>query len=140
MGPGLRESSSDPCPTAPPSPAAARKPGQLPDPACGQIIFEHGQMKGQKAPPSSLAGVLSAIVGRTVVDRTGLNGRLDFNLEWTPDDLSSGNGPDSAAPLSNVPGPSIFTAVQEQLGLKLDSQKGPAEVLIVDRAEHASEN
>jgi uncharacterized protein (TIGR03435 family) len=64
-------------------------------------------------------------VDRPVIDQTGLKGRYDFTLEWTPDNVPPG---DATAP-------SLFTAVQEQLGLKLESRKAPVEIIIVDSAE-----
>jgi uncharacterized protein (TIGR03435 family) len=74
---------------------------------------------------------------RVVIDKTGLEGTYDFELNWSPDD--------GRTPLLNgVPqestGPSIFTAFQEQLGLKLESQKAPVEVLVIDQVERPSEN
>jgi uncharacterized protein (TIGR03435 family) len=80
---------------------------------------------------------LSPIAGRSIVDRTELTGGFDAELTWTPD-ASLGNPPD-AAPASND-GPSLFTAIQEQLGLKLDAQRGPVEVLIIDSAERPTED
>jgi len=84
---------------------------------------------------------LSGLVGRLVVDRTGLSGTFDVTLAYTPDSGQLGyqlrndaNAPDPSAP------PSIFTALQEQLGLKLDSQTGPVDVLVVDHAEEPSPN
>jgi uncharacterized protein (TIGR03435 family) len=81
-------------------------------------------------------------MGRTVIDNTGLKGHYDFTLKWTPDRstpmLSGATGSDSA-PLPDS-GPSIFTAIQEQLGLKLESQKGPVELLVIDHVEKPSEN
>jgi uncharacterized protein (TIGR03435 family) len=80
--------------------------------------------------------VLSNFLGRPVLDQTGLQGRFEFKLEWTPD-----QSPASDAGLSNDDlGGSLFTAIQEQLGLRLQSQRGPVSFLIVDRAEKASEN
>jgi len=79
-----------------------------------------------------------------VVDKTGLTGKYDFVLEWTPDIGAGGgapgltDGPNASVP--GVPGPTIFTALQEQLGLKLESQKGPVENIVIDRAEKPSEN
>jgi uncharacterized protein (TIGR03435 family) len=89
---------------------------------------------------AQLANSLSMFVGRTVVDKTGLSGNFDFTLTWTPDQMPQRppGAPELPAPDPN--GPSIFTAVQEQLGLKLDSQKGPVEVLVIDRVEHPKEN
>jgi uncharacterized protein (TIGR03435 family) len=78
-----------------------------------------------------------------VIDRTGLKGNFDFKLEWTPDPGQPaallGNGPD-APPPPDPNGPSVFTAVQEQLGLRLESQKGPVEMLVIDKVEKPSEN
>ncbi len=93
---------------------------------------------------ANLKEVLSQQLGRAVVDQTGLNGNYDFELKWTPDDHSGGmfKGPDGghqeAAPESS--GPSIFTAVEEQLGLKLESRKVPMETLVIDHIEMPSEN
>jgi uncharacterized protein (TIGR03435 family) len=73
-------------------------------------------------------------VSRVVLDKTGLTGRYDFKLRWTPDDTPA----DAAAPDSGEG--SIFTALQEQVGLKLEPQKGPVEVLVIDHIERPSEN
>lgn len=77
---------------------------------------------------------LSALLGKPVIDMTGDKRRFDFHLKWTPDDAQP--GADSATPDR----PSLFTALQEQLGLKLESGKVQADVLIVDRAELPTEN
>jgi uncharacterized protein (TIGR03435 family) len=66
---------------------------------------------------------LMPILDRVVIDKTGLTGDFDWTLEWSAEPV-----PDNAAPL----GPSIFTAVQEQLGLKLEPARGPVEMLIID--------
>jgi len=123
---------------APPTPP---QPGQrMP---CGiQIGF--GNMVVGAAPMSQVAASLSQFAGRIVVDKTGLPGSYDMNLTWTPDNLPQ-RPPGAPEPLVNgVPidpnGPSLFTAVQEQLGLKLDSQKSPIKVLVIDRLEHPVEN
>jgi uncharacterized protein (TIGR03435 family) len=72
----------------------------------------------------------ASILERTVIDKTGLSGRFDVHLEYAAD---------SNAPLDDAP-PSIFTAVQEQLGLKLESGKGPVETLVIDHVERPTEN
>ncbi len=72
---------------------------------------------------------MSALVGRPVVDMTGDDRKFDLHLRWTPDDAQTGT--DSAA----SDRPSLFTALQEQLGLKLESGKVSADVLVVDHAE-----
>ena len=87
-----------------------------------------------------LANTLSNLVGRPVVDRTGLTGTFDMRLTWTPDQISRRPPDGPEPPAIDTNGPSIYTALQEQLGLKLESQKGPAEVLVIDRAEHPVEN
>jgi uncharacterized protein (TIGR03435 family) len=84
----------------------------------------------------------TAVLDRPVVDRTGLPGRYDFTLTWTPDESQfRGLGvrvpPPSGDP--NAP-PGLFTAVQEQLGLKFESTSAPVDVLVIDRAEKPSEN
>jgi uncharacterized protein (TIGR03435 family) len=83
------------------------------------------------------------IVQRPVFDRTGLSGSFDLDLTYLPE-LESINGrPASESPSlpAQITGaPSIFTAVQEQLGLKLDSTKGPVDVLVVDRVEPPTAN
>jgi len=109
---------------------------------CGLRLMP-GNMTANSASMTQLANSLSAFVGRIVFDRTELPGNFDFTLKWTPDQIPAGLERKAAA--MNLPpidpnGPSIFTAVQEQLGLKLDAVKGPIDVLVIDRAEHPTEN
>jgi uncharacterized protein (TIGR03435 family) len=73
---------------------------------------------------------LGGEVGVPVIDKTNLNGAYDITLEWEPDDDASASGA----------GPSIFTAIQEQLGLKLEAGRGPVEFVLVDHADRPSEN
>jgi uncharacterized protein (TIGR03435 family) len=86
---------------------------------------------------ATLARELSQVLGRIVLDQTGLTGRYDLKLRWTPD-----NSPTpmlNGAPDPNPP-PDIFTALQEQLGLKLESSHGPVPVLVIDHVAMPSEN
>lgn len=98
---------------------------------------------------AELAGrMLPSFVDRPVVDKTGLTGRYDIHLEFAPDNapgrgavlLNGVERPDLPAPSTEAMGPSIFTALQEQLGLKLSPGKGSAEVIVVDHAEKPSAN
>jgi uncharacterized protein (TIGR03435 family) len=77
----------------------------------------------------TLSRTYTAMLGRNVIDGTGLTGAFDIHLTWAIDNPP----PDSA-------GPSIFTALQEQLGLKLEATKGPVEVLVIDHIEKPSGN
>ena len=86
-----------------------------------------------KATMEQLASNLYFSVGRPVFDKTGLRGFYDFTLDWTPDY----GGPATSSESSGV---DIFTALQEQLGLKLEPQKADIEMLVIDHAEKPSEN
>ena len=107
-----------------------------------------GSLTGQGVQIANLVRVLSRQLGRSVVDKTGLTGKYDFALKWTPDESQgamlrapAGGQPGAGgAPPPDSSGPSIFTALQEQLGLKLESQKGPVEILVIDHVERPSEN
>jgi uncharacterized protein (TIGR03435 family) len=107
-----------------------------------------GQFIGQGLSIDSLVGVLSQYLGRPVLNQTGLKGDYDFTLQWTPDQDEGSmlkGPPGGAPPPDNGPppdssGPSIFTAIQEQLGLKLVSTKGPVDILVIDHIERPTEN
>jgi uncharacterized protein (TIGR03435 family) len=94
-------------------------------------------------PIANFIQALSQQLGRPVIDRTGLKGFYDIKLQWTPD-LGEGLAkPGVAEPVPPPPdtsGPSIFTAIQEQLGLRLESGKGPVEVLVIDSVQKPAEN
>jgi uncharacterized protein (TIGR03435 family) len=100
---------------------ATDAPASVPTGIQGQLRIVSSRM-----PMSTVATLLSRYMRAFVVDRTGLKGPFEVKLVWTPDDRPV---PDDER------GPSVFTAVQEQLGLKLESRKGPMEVLVVDHAE-----
>ena len=82
----------------------------------------------------SITGFLSEALDRTVVNKTGLTGAFDFHLEWAPQQHASAEQSDDTG------GASIFTAVQEQLGLKLEGGKGPVDFMVIDHAAKPSEN
>lgn len=102
-----------------------------PDPAPPSSIFIPGRIVGGQMPMQTLAVFLSRFEREIVIDMTGLKGFYEVKLEWTPDFPPLVNG----APAETAPGPSLFTAVQEQLGLKIESRKGPVDVLVVDHAD-----
>ena len=81
---------------------------------------------------------LKGELGRPVVDAAGLTGSFDIKLEWLPDEGQPNS--EGIVPSPDSPGATIFSAIQEQLGLKLEAHKGPVEVLIIDRVEKPSAN
>jgi uncharacterized protein (TIGR03435 family) len=103
----------------------------------GMMRVSNGTLTAQGISMSALANNLSFQVRRQVVDNTGLTGKYDISLTWTPDDNRVGTPADSGLAVDS--GPSIFTAVQE-LGLKLEATKGPVETIVVDHVEMPSEN
>jgi uncharacterized protein (TIGR03435 family) len=94
------------------------------------VSWGQNRIRVQGAGMDRLVFCLSDVLGRTVVDKTSLAGNFDIDLKWTPDDQQ---GTPNA-------GPTLFTALEEQLGLKLDSAKGPVNTLVVDHVEKPSEN
>jgi uncharacterized protein (TIGR03435 family) len=112
----------------------------------GMMRMGRGQLTGQAVPIGNLVNMLSQQLHQTVIDKTGLTGKYDLELNWTPDQGSdpmfkgTDGAPARADTAPDASGPSIFTAVQEQLGLKLQSTKGPVETLVVDHIEIPSEN
>jgi uncharacterized protein (TIGR03435 family) len=80
------------------------------------------------------------MVGRTVVDKTGLTAGYDFTLTYAPEDGTGMDGPSRDGSAANADAPSIFTALQEQLGLKLESVKAPVDVIVIDHVEKPAEN
>ena len=79
----------------------------------------------------SIADLLARLLGETVVDKTGIEGVYDFEFKWTSDDMDSSTSSTS----NGDPAPSLFTAVQETLGLRLQSQKVPVDIIVVDHVE-----
>ncbi len=96
-----------------------------------------GRIISNRMPMTTLVTLLSRFLGETVVDMTGLKGWYAVNLEWTPDPPESRRSPDSqaAAPIDIAPGPTVFSAVESQLGMKLEHRKGPLDVMVIDHAE-----
>jgi uncharacterized protein (TIGR03435 family) len=112
-------------------------------PGSGQVRVGLGQITGNGMDMGMLARQLGQQLGRLVIDETGLKGAYDFTLNFTPEGAVAVRGPDGGGdgPTAPVDGaaPSIFSAVQE-LGLKLESTKGPVDVVVITRIEKPTEN
>ena len=105
----------------------------------GQMKMSNGVITASGVPLEPLTRLLSDRVGRPVLDKTGLTGNYDFTLQWADEGHDGpAHGPDPGASAAELSGPSIYTAVEEQLGLKLQPEKGPVQVVILDhtRAPH----
>jgi uncharacterized protein (TIGR03435 family) len=102
---------------------------------CGGSMVSFGSMTSRKVSTKKFAGTLSEIMGRPVLDMTGLTGVFDIDLRWTPDETQF----DGKAKADDSGAPSIFGALQE-LGLKLEARQGPVEVVVIDHIERPSEN
>ncbi len=158
-GPKLKPWVEDPNapPPAPPSPGTPPPMGKDGRPIVppGAIMMSVSMTNGvqrmrmttTKQSISRMADVLANQLGRAVIDKTGLTGEYDYSLEFSPEGLARGGlaglpppppgvgGPPPENPPADQDAPSLLTAVQEQLGLKLESKKGPMDLLVIDHAE-----
>lgn len=117
------------------SAAAADAPSQV----ISTVYADHVLMPARNATMGDVTAVMQrAILDRPVVDKTGLTGRYDFDLTWAPDESQFGGG--VPVPTSGGTEPGLFTALVEELGLKLEATRGPVEALVVDRVERPSAN
>jgi uncharacterized protein (TIGR03435 family) len=132
-------------PEADPGDAPAT-PGQTPRRGNHSMMMGRGHIEATGSGMSGLVRMLSQQLRRTVVDKTGLTGDYDFKLDWSPDDAtplmpkSSNAAPGDGPSPQDTGGPSLFTALEEQLGLKLESTKGPTDVVVVDQLEQPTAN
>jgi uncharacterized protein (TIGR03435 family) len=114
------------------------------DPAKGRIAVGTSMIRGNAAPMRWLIDALESVPdigGRVGIDKTGLTGAYDFSLKWAPMEATAApDGGSGTAPSLDAEGASLFTAIEEQLGLKLVPTKGPGQVLVVDHIERPSEN
>ena len=139
LGPNIRPAAVD-CTAAAAANAAAAKEGRTVSPntpdrvSCG-MRNSNGRILFGGYPMSFFANGLANEVNRAVIDRTGLAGNWDFELTYTRDRVQRPDVTDTAPVLQEPDGASIFTALQEQLGLRLDTTKGPVRILVVDRVE-----
>jgi uncharacterized protein (TIGR03435 family) len=136
-GPKFRESKPNPDDPTAPKNAVWKGPGMK----GGMMILSAKLM-----PISQLAQTLSEELGRMVVDKTGLTGTYDFDIQYALErgsqPISGGSSEGQPIPFASEPtsGPSVFTALESQLGLKLDSGKAPIEIIVIDHIERASGN
>lgn len=137
LGPQLSKSSFD-CAAYSAGPHPPPEPGRTPN--CATRIGPR-TLSGKGISMATLAASLAPFVSRFTVDKTGLTGGYDLELTWTPDPVTANP---AANPMPDVPadalGPSVFVAVQQQLGLKLVTRRGPVSVLVLDHIEEPSEN
>ena len=137
-GPNLKPTTQDCAAAAAAALKGARaSTGAAGEPFCG-IQGGPGRLKFGGLPVASFATAFSGPAGRMVVERTGLTGSWDFELLFAPEARGGPGGAD--APQVDPNAPSFFTAIQEQLGLKLEPTKGPVEVLVIDSVEKATED
>lgn len=142
----MKESTpNDSAPAAIPKDGAADAPKPLPK---GHMLrmMGPGHIESEGTETKFLAHVLSQQLGKTVADKTGLTGNYDYILQWTPDDATgpipggAGSGPGQDESAVQAGGPSLFTAVEEQLGLKIESTKGQVDVIVIDHLDLPSAN
>jgi uncharacterized protein (TIGR03435 family) len=160
LGPGLKPASAEcvaelqarrggPPPAGPTGPGGAGRGGPPPPPGvsqpspCGMMRIGPGLGNASGQPISQIVQMLTQFTGRPVYDKTGLTGAYDFDLKWAPDTGVAaspfGAPPPGAPPAAVDPdAPNLYTAVQEQLGLRLESARGPVEVVVIDRIERPS--
>jgi uncharacterized protein (TIGR03435 family) len=146
-------------PFIPPPPPAAGQPLNVPNLPRGAMLMSMSpagmSMQASGVPIANLVGMLQQQSGRPIYDKTNLQGLYDIKLTFLPENNTPfgpggpaggpallGPGPGGAAPNSTAPDPvaSVFTAVQEQLGLKLEPAKGPVEVVVIDSVQKPTEN
>ncbi|HZP05720.1 MAG TPA: TIGR03435 family protein [Terracidiphilus sp.] len=126
---------SESAPGLKPSMAAPGEPSAL----ISTVYPDHIKLPARNASMGEFAELLQrAVLDRPVVDRTGLTGKFDFDLEWAPDETQFG-GEVPVAP-TDAQAPPFFTAIQQQLGLRLEATRGPVEALVVDHADRPSAN
>jgi uncharacterized protein (TIGR03435 family) len=140
--PGKLVESPGECGPRAPAPPPAR--GQLPPVPCGQLSLYNGHLRGEKVTIAQLIDPLARLLDRAVSDQTGLAGKYNIHLEFAQErrqPLAPANSSDGPQPPQDDPtGPSLLEALKEQLGLKLESSKGPVEIMVIDHVERPSEN
>ncbi len=134
---GCRE--IDPGKPLPPPPP----PGQFPPTPCGGFFMGPNHLEGGRISMTQLANALTNILGKPVIDKTEFTGTFDVKLDFTPEGTAFNSGPAPAGlpgPNFDSSMPTIFTTLQDGLGVKLESTKGPGNMLYIDHVEKPSEN
>jgi uncharacterized protein (TIGR03435 family) len=153
LGPRLRRSGPEcapiqappgipPPPPPPPGPGPAFTPVQAQDPlgpTCGYISFP-GWISGRRLTMGHFISALTQLTRRPVVDETGLMGEFDLDVTFMPDQPVTLNGAAAPPSLSQSDRPPLFTAIQDDLGLKLEPRRRDVDVLVIDRIARPSEN
>jgi uncharacterized protein (TIGR03435 family) len=153
LGPRLRRSGPECAPVVPPpgvplppppppGPESGITPVMAQDPigpTCGFVSFP-GWLSGRRLTMAHLVAPLAQLTRRPVVDQTGLTGDFDVDVTFMPDEPVRLNGGAAPPSLANSDRPSLMTAIQEDLGLKLEPQRREIDVLVIDRIERPSEN
>jgi uncharacterized protein (TIGR03435 family) len=159
-GPKLKESAPAPPPPADSDTASAGPPAPPPPPSPDQPLpkqLPRGnmmmRMSSTKAELTASAGTMDGLAkilanqpdaaGRQIIDKTGLTGKYDYSLEWTPAGMGMAmKGADNGTAESgaNPDAPGLFTALEEQLGLKIEPDKGPVQVVVIDHLEAPTAN
>ena len=141
-GSRLRPASPAECIDRGPQPVGVRS-GELP--SCGLLPAGFGRMSGRRVPLALLTTQLSSMLGRVVDDRTGLTGLFDIDLDWQPSEaqvaaVATLTLPGGTAPTFDPNRPGLTTAIEDQLGLKIQSATGPVEVVVVESIERPTVN
>jgi uncharacterized protein (TIGR03435 family) len=131
LGPQFRPNDGHDCagPAPPIPPASGAKEPAVPLP-CGADMFRPGHLAARAMTLDNMLVAFNRFANsdRVVIDRTGLTGKFDWEIQWTPQELTAGNAPPPE-------GPSLFEAFREQAGLKLEARKDTVEVLLIDHVE-----
>ena len=143
LGDQIKHSGAECLPMTPPAgapPPPPPPPGPTPNGVrqCPSMLAP-GHISGRKLTIARLATTLSLFVNREIVDKTSLDGEFDLDLHWLPDQTPF-VVPGTPPPPIDSTAPPLFAALQEQLGLKLESSRGPVEVLVIDAAQKPKEN
>jgi len=118
-------------------------PGKFPPTPCGGFFMGPNHLEGGKISMTQLSNALTNLLGKPVIDKSGFTGTFDVKLDFTPEGTAFRGGPTPdgvPGPNADNPLPNIFTALQDGLGVKLESTKGPGNMLFIDHVEKPSEN